>query len=207
MTEGSKIRRRRKDARPDEIIAAAFLEFDEKGFGASTLGGIARRAGISRTTIYLYFETKQAIFEAAVRASVERAIDDVAGIAAAGKGDFETLFARAIDVIYGRLVEGQAATIFKVMISEGYALPDLVTFYRHEILSKGEIAIRALIEHGIARGELAESCRSDDVRVYVAPAIFAALWLRVFNQVDPLDVDAFKQAHVRMVTTGLLARD
>jgi len=206
MTQTPQIRRRRKEARPNEIIKAAFDEFEEKGFARSTLAGIAKRAGISRTTIYLYFETKEAILEAAIRGSVERAIDDVAGIARDADGDFRALFSHAIDVIYARLVEGDASTVFKILVSEGQSLPELVAFYRREILSKGENAIKALIERGIATGELSETCRSADVRVYVAPAIFAALWLRVFNQVDPLDIDAFKDAHIELVTAGLLGR-
>lgn len=206
MTENPKARRRRKEARPQEIIEAAFREFDDKGFGRSTLAGIAKRACISRTTIYLYFDTKEAILEAAIRGTIERAIDDVAVIARDAEGDFRALFSHAIDVIYARLVEGEASTVFKILVSEGQFMPELVAFYRREILSKGETAIKALIERGIATGELSEACRSDDVRVFVAPAVFAALWLRVFNQVDPLDISAFKDAHVNLVTNGLLGR-
>ncbi len=199
-------RKRRKDARPHEIVTAALAEFEERGFGQSTLASIARRAGISRTTIYLYFESKEAILQATIRNSVERAIDDVAGIARSREGDFRTLFALAVDVIYQRLVEGDAAVLFKVLVAEGQLMPELVAFYRREILSKGERAIRSLIERGIATGELSEACRSDDVRIYISPAVFAALWMRVFDRVDPLDIAAFKTAHVRLVTDALLAR-
>ncbi|MBV2361525.1 TetR/AcrR family transcriptional regulator [Thalassococcus sp. CAU 1522] len=199
-------RKRRKDARPAEIIAAALEEFEVRGFGRSTLAGIAKRAGISRTTIYLYFDTKEAIFEAAIRSSVERAIDDVAEIAGSAEGDFGTFFARAVDLIYDRLVEGKAAVFMKILVAEGQFMPDLVAFYRREILSKGEAAIGALIARGIKTGELPESCRSEDVRVFMAPAIFAALWLRVFDKVDPLDIEAFKQAHVRLVVDALRGR-
>ncbi len=206
MTKTGKTRRRRKEARPDEILRAALEEFDDKGFAHSTLAGIATRAGISRTTIYLYYDTKEAIFEAAIRNSVERAIDDVAGIANAAKGDFRTLFSNAIDVIYDRLVKGNAAIFFRILVAEGHLMPDLVGFYHREILSKGEMAIRALIERGIATGELSEDCRSDDMHLFVSPAIFAALWVRLFNRIDPLDIDAFKASHVRLVTDALLAR-
>ena len=85
-------------------------------------------------------------------------------------------------------------------------MPDLVAFYRHEILTKGESVIRALIARGVATGELSETCAAEDVRIFMAPAIFAALWMKVFGQIDPLDVAAFKDAHVRLVTDALLAR-
>ncbi|MBM7069715.1 TetR/AcrR family transcriptional regulator [Actibacterium sp. 188UL27-1] len=206
MTNTAPTRKRRKDDRPGEIITAAFREFDEKGFGRSTMAGIAERAGISRTTIYLYYDTKEAIFEAAIRGSVEVTIDIVAGMAKDANGDFRTVFARAIDLIYARLVSDEGGVILKTLVAEGSAMPDLILFYRQEILSKGEAAIRALIERGIINGELSVACRGDDVRVFVAPAIFAALWLRIFHKIDPLDINAFKEAHVRLVTDGLLAR-
>lgn len=199
-------RRRRKDARPEEILSAALDEFADKGFGHSTLAGIAARAGISRTTIYLYYDTKEAILEAVIRNSVEAAIDDVASLVAVARGDFRSLFTRAIDIIYDRLLQGNAAVFFKILVAEGHVMPDLVGFYRREILSKGEQVIAALIERGIASGDLSPSCRDEDVRVFVAPAIFAALWKQVFDAVDPLNVTRFKDAHVRLVTDALLSR-
>jgi len=206
MTIAQPARRRRKEARPHEILAAAMAEFDAVGFGQTTMAGIAKRAGISRTTIYLYYDTKEAIFEAAIRNSVEQTIDQVANLARSQESDFRALFGAAIDVIYDELVEGKAAIFLKILVAEGHAMPDLVTFYRREILSKGEAAITALIAQGIASGALSESCRHDDPRIYVAPTIFAALWMRVFDQIDPLDVDAFKDAHVRLVVDALCAR-
>ncbi len=206
MTKPARSHRRRKEARPEEILAAALEEFGAKGFAQSTLAGIATRAGISRTTIYLYYDTKEAILEAAFRNSVERTIDDVAGLIAQAEGDFRTLFARVVDLIYARLVHGDAAVFFKIFIAEGQSMPDLIALYRREILSKGEKAIGALIERGIATGELSPACRTDDVRVFIAPAIFAALWSQVFDAVDPLDVEAFKACHVRLVADALLAR-
>mgnify|MGYP001799291104 CR=1 FL=1 len=182
------------------------LEFEEKGFAGSSLGGIAKRAGISRTTIYLYYDTKEAILEAAFRNSVEQAIDQVAHVVQAQSGDFRTVFSSALDVIYSQLVEGDAASFLKILVAEGHTMPNLVAFYRHEILSKGEAVIEALIARGIASGELSEDRRAEDVRIYMSPAIFAALWMRVFGQIDPLDLTEFKDAHVRLVTDALLER-
>ena len=66
--------------------------------------------------------------------------------------------------------------------------------------------IRSLIARGVAGGELSAACADEDVRTFMAPAIFAALWMKVFGEIDPLDIDAFKDAHVRLVTDALLAR-
>ncbi len=206
MKKPAKHRRRRKDARPGEIIAAAFCEFDEKGFGQTTLSDIAARAGISRTTIYLYFESKEAIFEAAIRDRIERTIDEVAQTVRAPQGDFRTIFTQIITLIYDRLVLSDASVVLKVLISEGRTIPDMVSFYRNEILRKGELTIGALIKRGIDSGELNQDCAQFDVRVFIAPAIMSAIWRRVFDDIDPLDIETFKQSHVRLVCDALLGR-
>ena len=48
---------RRKEARPGEIVAAALDVFVERGFEATKLADVARRAGVTKGTVYLYFES------------------------------------------------------------------------------------------------------------------------------------------------------
>ena len=190
-----------------EIIEAAFKEFEQKGFGNSTLASIAERAGISRTTIYLYYKTKEAIFEAAIRGTVEQTIDEATHLAQGHEGDFRTVFASVLDLVYQRLVSGQASIILKVLVAEGQDMPDLIVFYRTKILSKGEQLIQGLIARGVSNGELSPDCLEYDVRILVAPAIFAGLWRNVFDKIDPLDIEAFKQMHIRLICDALLSRD
>lgn len=196
--------RRRKEARPAEIITAAFQEFDEKGFGQTTMAQIAARAGISRTTIYLYFETKEAILEAAIRDRIERTIEEAAQNVQTLQGDFRTVFSKVIDLVYERVVLSDASIILKVLISDGRALPELVSFYRNEIISKGERTLEALIQRGIQSGEVAPEAAEYDVRVLIAPAIMSAIWRRIFDEVDPIDIEHFKRSHVKLVCDALL---
>ena len=76
------VRRRRKEARPAELLDAAFELFVERGFAATRIDDIAARAGVSKGTVYLYFPSKQAVFEALVRQAVlpnvERLIGETA---------------------------------------------------------------------------------------------------------------------------------
>ena len=199
-----KIRRRRKDARPEEIRRAALEELAEKGIAGSTLGGIARRAGISRTTVYLYFETKQDIFEAVARDTVERTIDDATSLMASFDGPFEVLFARVIDRIYDRIVGDDAAVILRALVAEGREQADIVAFYHREILSKGEATMQRMIALGVERGELMPAASELDPRVIMSPAIFAGIWGLVFGDIDPLDVKRFKEDHISLVLRGIL---
>ena len=77
-------RRRRKEARPQELTAAALALFTEKGFAATRLEDIAARAGVSKGTLYLYFDSKEALFEAVIRESIVPAMDEGEAMAAQG---------------------------------------------------------------------------------------------------------------------------
>ena len=61
---------RRKDARPEEITAAALELFTERGYAATRLEDVAARAGISKGTLYLYFANKEELFKAVVREGI-----------------------------------------------------------------------------------------------------------------------------------------
>src|SRR6201995_783879 len=61
---------RRKQARPTEILDAALSVFAEKGYAGTRMDEIARRAGVTKGTIYLYFESKEAVFKSLVRESI-----------------------------------------------------------------------------------------------------------------------------------------
>ncbi len=205
MTEhDGKPRQRRKEARPEEIRRAALEELAEKGIAGSTLGGIARRAGISRTTVYLYFETKQDIFEAVARDTVERTIDDAASMMAGFEGPFEQIFTNVIDRIYGQLVDGDASVILRALVSEGREQSEIVEFYHREIFAKGEATMRKMIAMGVARGELVSSAAEIDPRILMSPAIFAGIWSLVFGNIEAIDLERFKRDHVSLVLHGIL---
>ena len=214
MTRPPRPRQRRKDARPDEILAAARIEFAEQGFARSSIASIAQRAGVARGTVYLYFDSKDAILRALIRDSIGQTIDGVQAMVggrpapgiATGSSDFRALFTRALDLIYTRVIDGDAALIAQILVADGHTMPDIVAFYRHEIMARGESVLRALIEQGIASGDLHPACRDTDVRLMVAPCFFAALWRRVFDRVDPLDLDAYRAGHVQLVLDALYAR-
>ena len=89
---GSKPRwERRKDARPQELLAAALDLFVEKGYAATRLEDVARRAGVSKGTLYLYFENKEELVQAVVRDTIAPAIGVGQAIIAGFEGHSEDL--------------------------------------------------------------------------------------------------------------------
>src|SRR5215469_10784815 len=78
---------RRADARPEEILDAALEEFTEKGFEAARMEDVAKRAGLSKAGVYLYFPSKIAVLEALIDAKVAPLARLVGTIAEHGAAD------------------------------------------------------------------------------------------------------------------------
>src|SRR5213596_3513319 len=95
--------KRRKDARPGEIVAAALDVFVERGFAATKLADVARRAGVTKGTIYLYFENKEALFKAVVRETIVPVIAKGEALVQAFTGSARDLFEKLVRD-YWRLV-------------------------------------------------------------------------------------------------------
>ena len=74
-------RERRKEARPGELLAAALELFVEKGYAATRSEEVARRAGVSKGTLFLYFASKEELFKATVREHVLPSVAAAEGLA------------------------------------------------------------------------------------------------------------------------------
>lgn len=199
-------RRRRKDARPAEIIEAGFAEFAEKGFAAARLEDVASRAGIAKPTIYLYFASKEALFEAVIRDRVVAVMEGFEASHVGFDGPTEVLLRALLRTLYDRLIGTGAGALLRVIVAEGPRFPHLVAMYREVALSRGMALLGGILERGIARGEIRRGPASSDPRVIVAPAIVAALWSQLFAREAPLDTDAFLEAHLDLVLHGLFVR-
>jgi AcrR family transcriptional regulator len=200
--------RRRKDARPSEIVAAAFAVFAEKGFAAARLDDIAARAGVSKGAVYLYFETKEALFRAVVRDSVAPNIRAVAAAAEAFDGPFgqliRMLLPRAAMVIQG----AGLGRVLKMVVAESRNFPELARAWHDDVISVGLGAVTRLIERAQARGEV----RPGDPRVHafslIGPMITGVIWTETFAPVgaEPVDLPAVALQHVETVLGGLLLK-
>lgn len=199
-------RLRRKDARPGEILDAAFAEFAEKGFLATRLDDVAIRAGVAKGTIYLYYPNKEALFEAAVRSRILPILGTVGGVIETFDGPSDELLRRLIGVFYGKLADPDVRTIMRIMIGEGHMFPALVEFYHREFMSKAVALMKGVLARGIERGEFAPSAVLDTPEVIMGPGILAAIWQMVFAPHRPIPLAEFERAHVALVLDGLMAR-
>jgi AcrR family transcriptional regulator len=195
---------RRKDARPGEIVAAALACFAERGFAATRLDDVAKRAGVTKGTLYLYFANKEDLFKAVVRQSVvaniafsEALVDESPEPAPVV---LEELVARL-----SAAVMAPASAIPKIVIAEAGNFPDIARFYLEEVIHRGLGLFRKLLKLGIARGEFAPMDVDATAYCIVAPMMMGMLWRHSFERHEkrPFDADAMCRAHLHLVSWGL----
>ena len=200
-------RRRRKDARPAEIVAAALAVFSQRGFAATRLEDVADRAGTSKGTIYLYFATKEALFEAVVRAMISPMLDRVdLAVRDSDRGSAE-LLRHVIETVYREMVASERRQIMRMMIAEAGRFPSQVAFYHREVVGRAKALLGAIVARGVARGEFRDGPATRHPQAILGPAIMAAIWKMLFDAVDPLDLDTFMRAHIDLVLHGIVPGD
>ncbi len=198
--------RRRKDARPPEIIAAALEVFAERGFAATRLEDIAAKAGVTRGTLYLYFPNKEELFKAVVRQSILPILASAEGLLAASSEPTPELLRKLVMTFPDRVIGTAVSAIPKLVISEARNFPDLAQFYLEEVIKRGRRLVRAVIQRGIDRGEFRPVDMDNILYCVIAPVLVAALWQHSFRAIEPhgMDPKALCRAHVDILLHGLL---
>ena len=180
------------------ILNAALDEFGASGFAAARLDDVARRAGVAKGTIYLYFRDKESLFQELVRTMLTPLIER---IEAAGAADLparviaETVAALFVNEIFGTRREA----VLRLIITEGARFPKIAEIYFHEVIERVVPAMRALMSRAHARGELRHDALARFPQLLVAPALLAVVWSGLFNRFAPLDVRELMRAHIDLL--------
>ena len=197
--------RRRKDARPQEILEAALQVFAEKGFAAARMDEIAQRARVSKGTIYLYFESKEAVFRALIQATLVRRVADLVALVRDHKGPIAPLLRELLLRLGHFLSTSDLVVLPKMVIAEAGNFPDLARIYREEVVERGLTLFGGLLQTGMDRGEFRKVPVHHAVRLCMAPLLLAAIWRTTFAPLDrePYDYAGLIDAHVTTLLRGL----
>ena len=205
--------RRRKEARPGEILSAALSCFAERGFAATRLEDVAQRAGVTKGTLYLYFPNKEELFKAVVAQALvpnlergEALIGEAAMRGAAPKS--ATALLTELMRGWAGLARSPAGAIPKIVISEAGNFPELARFYREQVVDRGMALLGSVLRLGIARGEFRAIDIDDAARCVVAPLLLAMLWRHSLGRHEPADFDpdALSHTHLQLLLDGLRVR-
>ena len=178
-------------------MSAALDEFSTRGFEAARLDDVARRAGVAKGTIYLYFRDKESLFQELIRSMLTPLIGT---IEAMGEADvpIAVMADRIADLFVREVYETRRKDVIRLMISEGRRFPKLAEFYYREVLSRIIAAMRSLLRRAAARGEIPESL-AEFPQIIAAPGLIAIVWSGLFERFEPLDVRGMMRTHVELL--------
>ena len=196
---------RRKQARPGEILDAALKVFAAKGYAAARMEDIAREAGVTKGTIYLYFANKQAVFNALVSETIGSTVRAVTAHLKTFQGPVRELLRFALGQMAEQLVGSERVVIPKIIIGESGNFPELARFYRYEVIESGLQAFSAVIAYGIECGEFRPLPVQHVIRLCIAPVLLGAIWQSTFAQFDaePYDYRGLIDTHLDVLLRGL----
>jgi AcrR family transcriptional regulator len=197
--------RRRKEARPKEILDAALAVVAQKGFAAARLEDIAARARVSKGTIYLYFESKEAVFKALVQEKLASRIGGFAEMLRAYEGSSAELLTMLLRNFGAIVSTSELVVLPKIVIAEAGNFPELARMYRDEIVARGIALLGEIIERGTKRGEFKNIKKEHAARMAVAPLLMIAIWRTTFEIFDdePYDYQGLVEAHIATLLQGL----
>jgi len=187
-------RAEQRAARREVILAAALDEFAERGFAGARLDDVARRAGVAKGTIYLYFRDKEELFQELVRSALGPFVAAIEG-ALSHDLPLRVVCDRLASSFAREVLGTRRKDIIRLVLTEGRRFPKVAKFYYHEVPERAFAAVRALVKRGVARGEIADDKLAKFPQLIIAPALVAILWDGLFSRFEPLDTEALLRAH------------
>jgi|SRR5438552_5080271 len=180
------------------IIEAALDEFTARGFAATRLDDIAKRAGVAKGTIYLHFKDKESMFEELIRTAIVPLIGRMHAPPPIG-GSVRDAVESFAKLFIEEIASTRRADIVRVIVSEGPRFPAIADFYYREVVSRGLAGMRALIELGINSGEIKNKNLARFPQIIVAPALIAVIWQSLFSKHAPLDAIEMFRTHLDLI--------
>jgi AcrR family transcriptional regulator len=190
-------RKARSAVRREAILTAALDEFSTRGYEATRLDDVAKRAGVAKGTIYLYFRDKESLFQELIRTMLTPLVGTIEAMGAADL-PLAAMAEHIVDLFVREVYETRRKDVIRLMISEGRRFPKLAEFYYREVLSRIIVAVRALLARSAARGEVPTGL-VDFPQIIAAPGLLAIIWGGLFERFEPLDVRAMMKTHVELL--------
>ncbi|MGE0596245.1 MAG: TetR/AcrR family transcriptional regulator [Hyphomonadaceae bacterium] len=198
---------RRAEARPEEILEAALDEFSERGFDAARMEDVARRAGLSKAGVYLYFESKEALLKALIEAKVAPLAHQARALADAGMGDPLLALRMFARVGVERIRDPRLFGVPRLVISLSGRFPEVAEHYRRNVVEIALGALTRLVEAAAAEGQIRAVEPRAAARAFIGPIFFEAMWAHVLRGETALDhPEKLIESHFDILLKGLEPR-
>ncbi len=176
---------RRKQSRPGELLTAALDLFVEKGYAATRVEEVARRAGVSKGTLFLYFASKEDLFKSVVRENLAVRFPQWSILLDGFPGTSTEMLRFAMHAWWAQIGDTKVSGIAKLMISEASNFPELAEFYQREVIEPGNALIRRILQRGVERGEFRALDLQYAVHTVIAPMLYLIIGKYSFGACTP----------------------
>lgn len=197
-------RTRRKEARPSELTSAALDLFVEKGFAATRLDDVAARAGVSKGTLYLYFDSKEALFKSVIEEGIVPALAAAEQRLAGYQGNSADLLRGLLLGWWEQIGGTRLAGVIKLIISESRNFPEVAQYYHDNVIQRGRSLLRAALMRGMESGEFRNMDVDSCIDVIIAPLLMLVVWRYSFcfcgNDIEPQE---YLDTHFDLLIHGL----
>jgi AcrR family transcriptional regulator len=192
-------RAERAAERRGAIIEAAMDEFIARGFAGTRLDDVAKRAGVAKGTIYLHFKDKESMFEELIRTAIVPVVIRLSSTPPTPGASVRDMVEGFAQNFIQEVASTRRGDLVRLIVAEGPRFPAVADFYYREVVTRGLIGMRALIELGIARGEIKHKNLARFPQIMVAPALIAVIWQSLFGRHAPLDAIEMFRVHLDLI--------
>jgi len=202
-------RQRRKEARPAELMAAALDLFVERGYAATKLDDVAAKAGVSKGTLYLYFDSKEALFKAVIEQGIVPMLDEGEVLIQQHQVDARSLLQMLLLRWWQLLGETSLGGIPKLMIAEAGNFPEVANYYYDNVIVRGRDLLRQALQRGAASGEFRKLDIESTIDVIMAPVIMLVVWRYSLAPCGcgKQDPEQYMQTYLDLLMNGLMNKE
>ncbi|MDG1438445.1 MAG: TetR/AcrR family transcriptional regulator, partial [Emcibacteraceae bacterium] len=186
--------RRKPKSRPDDILDGALIKFKEQGFKGARIEDIAKHAGLSKGTVYLYFSSKEEMLKALVRRSISPIAASVKNISDHISDDSSDeaagdMLRKMMLIIAEQLMDSKVGAIPIIIIGEAGKFPELAEFYRKEVIEITMEALSSVLKRGIESEEFRDVEIMFAIRSLIGIVIMYIVWGQVFETSKDIHLD------------------
>ena len=204
---GARTLSRSQMRRRADIVQAALKVFDQQGFEAAKMAAIAEEAGVAKGTLYLYFDSKQALLEGVIESVILPTLQRIGEVAQAHSGSARDLLADQTRIAAKRMFSPEMKLLLRNMIAGGTQHQRIISFYYENVVRKGVDLFRQTLRQGVESGEFRPEAAEIDPVTLVGAHVYAAVWNILFYDKNPLDIEKLVEDHLDLVLNGLLAQN
>jgi AcrR family transcriptional regulator len=200
--------KRRPEARADEILSAAIEVFGDVGFARAKLEDVAKKAGVSKGTLYLYFDSKEELFRRLVVERIIPCFQEAEQYLRESQGSARDMLEWYIRRKWETIRKPEMVRIARLVHAELVNFPELARFYFEEVILRSRSLLNQILERGISTGEFRKVPHDFVLRAVPSLLVNGAMYQRGFGAYDPhaLTDEELLEGILDLVLQGVLAR-